>query len=404
VLPDSNALLVTGELQQLRLEDWTPHLQGGGTAPALPVLVKLRVGDFELFGHRIRDTGLDIHADGRDWVIKAAGEQLDGEIRLASSATGLDGVSMNLNRLQLESVPATGPKQASTLRPADFPGLQVDTKKLIRNGVDFGSLLLNAEKQPDGKMEIRQLELDSAMLKLHSSGAWYVLDGRTRSSIDLTVTGGQLGKLLNALGYEKVFKDGDMSGSLVASWPGAPWEGKPDRMDGKLSLVIKNGQLLDVEPGAAGRALGLLSIGKLPRRLLALDFTDLFGKGFGFNRIGGDIVLDSGNAWMDKLVVDGPAAKIDISGRVGLEAQDYDQVVTVTPYLTSSLPLAGAIAGGPAVGAAVLVVDKLLEGKIGLNEIGRKQYTVTGPWAEPVIKPLKTAADKSKRQDKESFE
>jgi uncharacterized protein YhdP len=56
------------------------------------------------------------------------------------------------------------------------------------------------------------------------------------------------------------------------------------------------------------------------------------------------------------------------------------------------------------VGAAVIVRDKLLEGRIGLNEMGRKQYTVTGPWAEPVIKPLKTAADKNKRQDKESFE
>ena len=159
-------------------------------------------------------------------------------------------------------------------------------------------------------------------------------------------------------------------------------------MDGKLSLLIKNGQLLDVEPGASGRALGLLSFSKLPRRLLMLDFTDLFGKGFGFSRIAGDFVLDSGNAWVDNLVVDGPAAKIDISGRTGLKAQDYDEVVTVTPYLNSSLPLAGALAGGPAVGAAMLVAEQLLEGKFGLNEMARKQYTVTGPWAEPVITPL----------------
>jgi len=196
-----------------------------------------------------------------------------------------------------------------------------------------------------------------------------------------------------------------MSGSLQASWPGAPWEAKPETMDGKLSLVIKNGQLLDVEPGATGRALGLLSLGKLPRRLLELDFTDLFGEGFGFNRIGGDIVLDSGNAWMNNLVVDGPAAKIEITGRAGLKAQDYDEVVTVTPYLNSSLPLAGAIAGGPAIGAAVIVAEKLLGGKIGLNEMARKQYTVSGTWAEPVITPMTPKAPaREKNRDDELFE
>lgn len=391
-LPDRNVLLLNGELQHLRLEDWEPHLGAGGATTEIPVQVSLRVGELELLGHRIRDTDLDIHADGRVWVIKAAGQQLDGEILLARSASGLDSVSMNLRRLQLERVPEVAPKPATSLRPGDFPDLQVDTKKFVYDGVDFGSLLLSAEKLSDGRLDIRQLVLDSGMLKLRMSGEWYVQDNRARSRMDLSVTGGQLGNLLAALGYEKIIKDGAMTGSLVASWPGAPWEGKPEIMDGKLSLLIKNGQLLDVEPGATGRALGLLSFSKLPRRLLMLDFTDLFGKGFGFSRIAGDFVLDSGNAWVDNLVVDGPAAKIDISGRTGLKAQDYDEVVTVTPYLNSSLPLAGALAGGPAVGAAMLLAEQLLEGKFGLNEMARKQYTVTGPWAEPVITPLKVEA------------
>jgi uncharacterized protein YhdP len=154
--------------------------------------------------------------------------------------------------------------------------------------------------------------------------------------------------------------------------------------------------LLDVEPGATGRALGLLSLAKLPRRL-TLDFTDLFGEGFGFDRIGGNFVLDNGNAYTERLEIDGPAAKIEISGRVGLAAQDYDELVTVTPYLNSSLPLAGALAGGPAIGAAVIVAEKLLKGKLGLNELARKQYEVTGPWANPVVKLLNAPEPEAER-------
>jgi uncharacterized protein (TIGR02099 family) len=412
VLPDSDTLLVTGELPHFRLEDWKPHLHADGAAPSVPVRVKLHVGELELFGQQVQDTRLDLHAEGRKWIIKAAGEQLAGDISLAQSATGIGVVTLKLDQLQIQKRPDATPaavppqpKPASTLLPVDFPDLQVEIKKFVYGGVNFGALRLNAERQLDGKLQISQFALDSPMLALHATGEWYVQDQHSRTRTDLMLTGGRLGSLLDALGYVKIIKDGELHGDLQASWPGAPWEAKPEKMDGKLSLVIKDGQLLDVEPGATGRALGLLSLGMLPRRLLALDFTDLFGKGFAFNRIGGDIVLDSGNAWMDGLVVDGPAARIEITGRAGLRLQDYDEVVTVTPYLNSSLGLAGAIAGGPVVGAAVIVAEKLLGGAININEMARKRYTVTGSWTEPVIKPLNPKPpEKNKTHNAELFE
>jgi uncharacterized protein (TIGR02099 family) len=406
-LPDSNVLLLTGTLAQFRLADWKPWLDKGGTgAAAVPLRVRVKIGDLDLFGQHIHDTGLDMHAVGRTWYIKATGAQLDGNLRVTRGKTGVARIGLDLNRLQLQHSPAAGPQATSTLRPADFPNLQASIRSLIYDKVNFGAVQLEADRKPDGRLAIRKASLDSPMLALNLTGEWYEQDKQdkhARSRIDLKVTGGKLGTLLDALGYEKIVKGGDLYGGLQATWPGAPWEAHLAKMDGKLSVVIKNGQLLDVEPGATGRALGLLSLGKLPRRLLMLDFTDLFGKGFGFDRIGGDFILDSGNAWTDNLEVSGPAAKIAITGRAGLEAQDYDEVVTVTPSLNSSLPIAGAIAGGPAVGAAVIVAEKLLHGRIGLNEMGRKQYRVTGTWSDPVIKRLtpETAAQEKNKNAQE---
>ena len=40
------------------------------------------------------------------------------------------------------------------------------------------------------------------------------------------------------------------------------------------------------------------------------------------------------------MMMDSASARIDISGRTGLVAEDYDQVVTVTPKLSSTFPLA----------------------------------------------------------------
>jgi uncharacterized protein YhdP len=120
--------------------------------------------------------------------------------------------------------------------------------------------------------------------------------------------------------------------------------------------------------------------------------------------IKGTFTLDGGNAYTNDLYVDGPAAKIEISGRIGLAEEDYDELVTVTPYVQSGLSLAGALAAGPLIGAVIIFADKLLEGKLGpLSRIGQKQYSVTGPWSDPLVKDLGSAdAEAAQQQNGET--
>jgi len=159
-----------------------------------------------------------------------------------------------------------------------------------------------------------------------------------------------------------------------------------EKLNGNLSLDIRDGQLLDVSPGA-GRVFGLLSLQTLPRRL-TLDFSDVFKKGFSFDRIKGSFLMEAGNAYTTNLYLDGPAARIDISGRTGFAVKDYDQLVTVTPHLTASLSLAGALVGGPVAGGVLYAIDKLFKSTI--DKITEVQYTITGSWDEPkIVKLLK---------------
>jgi uncharacterized protein YhdP len=221
------------------------------------------------------------------------------------------------------------------------------------------------------------------MLNVRANGDWRELDGESLSQFELTINDGRLDKLLKAFDYREEISGGDMSGWLRASWRGAPWDFRPERLEGKLYLLIKDGQLLNVKPGA-GRVFGLVSLHTLQRRL-SLDFSDLVKKGFAFDRIEGHFALDNGDAYTNDLFIEGPAARIDISGRIGLADKDYDELISVAPHLSSSLPLAGAIAGGPAVGAALLVAQRLLGKQLEqATRLGYKQYTVTGPWSNPV--------------------
>jgi uncharacterized protein YhdP len=54
--------------------------------------------------------------------------------------------------------------------------------------------------------------------------------------------------------------------------------------------------------------------------------------------------------------------------------------------MSSGLPLAGALAGGPAVGAALLVAERLLGDKLEkASRFTHTYYAVTGPWSDPVF-------------------
>ncbi len=156
---------------------------------------------------------------------------------------------------------------------------------------------------------------------------------------------------------------------------------------GKLYMNISKGRFLDIEP-AAGRLFGLLSLQTLPRRL-SLDFTDLFSKGFAFDEIAGNFTLEKGNAYTNNLIMTGPSAKVNVTGRVGLKDKDYDQLVTVTPQISDSLPVASALFGpiGVGVGAVIFLTGELFKSvPENIDKLLRYQYTITGLWDDPVVK------------------
>ena len=84
----------------------------------------------------------------------------------------------------------------------------------------------------------------------------------------------------NPAAAEKILDEIVNRFELIGSQPaiGAPRDDLLESLDGEVQVRIGSGQLAEVKPGA-GRVFGLMSIAALPRRL-ALDFRDVFGKGF----------------------------------------------------------------------------------------------------------------------------
>lgn len=151
---------------------------------------------------------------------------------------------------------------------------------------------------------------------------------------------------------------------------------------GILNIEVKNGVIVGIEPGL-GRVIGLLSIENIQRRL-HLDFTDVTNAGFSFDQLTGKLCIESGVINIEHMIIQGPSAKMVITGAVNLETQDLHLFVEVSSKIGSTLPIAAAIAAGnPVIGAAVWLFDRASGAKI--SELQVEKYKVVGTWEKPEI-------------------
>ena len=270
--------------------------------------------------------------------------------------------------------------------PRIWPAVDLRVAELQLGRLNLSDLELDLRSVEQG-LEVSRLRAVSpeAGVALKGNGHWLVApDGTTESQLVAEVGGRDWGQGLGSMGISAALEQGDGTGVVELSWPGALYAPDLASLQGRVRIDVTDGSLREVDPGA-GRLLGLVSLDLVPRRL-RLDFRDVYTQGLTFDRMVGDAVLDGGDLLLSELRIQSPSALVRISGRTGLVARDFDQSVVVVPRLRSTLPLAGALLGGPVTGVVVLLVERALGIGDQVEEAARVEYFVTGPWSDPKVK------------------
>ncbi|EDN66202.1 conserved hypothetical protein [Beggiatoa sp. PS] len=250
--------------------------------------------------------------------------------------------------------------------------------------MNLGNVKLNTKPNYDG-LTIT-VEAQTVGFNLQASGQWRYVVQRHQTVLQATLHTKNIELMLQQLGVKQPpIVGGQSQFTLNTYWQNAPHLFELSKVTGTLSLAIMEGNLVDIEPGTVGRLFGLFDVYTLPRRL-ALDFKDVFHKGFGFNAIAGVFFLKNGIADTKHLILQAPSARVEISGKTNLMKQTYQQIITIFPQISNPLPIAGALAGGIGGGLAALVIQQLLQAE--LEQVLKFQYQMTGPWDKPNIAPL----------------
>ncbi|MGE0115341.1 MAG: YhdP family protein [Steroidobacteraceae bacterium] len=396
-LPAHTGLRVDGRLEELTLDDWLRlgSMSGGETtagstaAPHVQDILRaanVNIGRLRLSGFEWPEVRGILQATDAGWRVDVAGDQAAGQVLVPYEFASGRPLILTMDRLKLTPVAAKqeGRQQGgSTLDPRDLPALRADIKHFQYGEHDFGTLQLTGTRTVQG-LQVGALQVSGESFNGNGSGNWLQTAAGQQNSLQLTLESSDVRATMQQFNYADFITG--KRGKLIANlrWPGGLDENLLGRSTGTLELQIDEGQLLNVQPGA-GRVLGLLSVAALPRRL-GLDFRDVTDKGLAFDTIHADFTVINGDARTQNLLLRGPTAEIGIVGRMGLGARDYDQTAIVTGNVSSALPVAGVVAGGPVVGAALLLFSQIF--KEPLKGVARAYYHIGGSWDDPQVERI----------------
>ncbi len=385
----AQGIRVSGTFGQLDMNRWQDLLGPADMGGSLELReVDIRASTISLSDMTLTDVGLSLEKDVESWTGAVHSQTVRGTFEYPLEHDAESIVAARLDYLHYDYLDE---EFTFDVNPRDLPALDISIEQFESDGLLMGNVSLKTEPSARG-MIINSLAAEGDGYRLEANGTWD-MDVRGIHSTDmaLELAVRNLHDTLTDFGQETAVDKGKGVVSAELSWPGMPDQFSLESFAGTATLRLKDGEITTVDPGDAGRLVGLLNLAEVSRRL-TLDFSDFFSEGYVFDKIRGTLVFKDGNMTTENLRFDGPSADMQIAGRTGIVARDYDQIITVTPHVTGGLPWLG-IGLGPVGVGGIYILGKIGE-KVGIDvdevvdKVVEVKYHMTGSWDDPLIEPV----------------
>jgi uncharacterized protein (TIGR02099 family) len=390
-LDHKSGIWVRGALKRLDFDEWLAFGRSTDDAGVSYTLagMDVKLGELDFLGRRFHDLAVRTAPQGPAMQIALAGREVEGTALWQGEGKGrLNARFSKLALVSVSGVPQAAPAQG---RPAsassrDLPALDVVVDEFQHGQKQLGRLELNAVHQ-GRSWRIERLRISNPDAVLTADGVWQSWRNQPRTQVNVRMDVTDAGKTLARWGMPPGIRRGTAKIEGHLSWSGSPQDFDFPSLGGQLMLDAANGQFVKLEPGLA-KLLGVVSLQALPRRL-TLDFRDVFSEGFTFDSITGSLKIDNGIAATENFRMQGPSARVAMSGEVDLARETQKLRVRVSPHISDSVSIAGALIGGPVAGVAAYLAQKVL--KDPLEQLISLEYNVTGNWSDPQVAKLERA-------------
>lgn len=400
----SNGLLIDGYLPDFDWLVWKPLLTANSSNSNNMAnyirLVNITTKQLNFYSYLFPNTQVQAVYKNNIWNLTFNGKLIAGNMSLPNKVQPT--LSANLTRLYLKT-----PKQVDgktmTIAAALIPPLNVNIADFRRDTSRYGAVHLVTHPMQNG-LTVNTVDIKSNNTNLTASGYWQQTKTSQLSSLQGTLAAANAQDLLSNSTYSNSFTAQNLQLKFNLQWSGSIFQPSLKTVSGTVNLQTGAGVINDIgskadNEMATGQLLTILSLQSLQRRL-TLNFNDLTNKGFSFDTIQGDFQLAKGLATTKNTAINGIVASINLNGNIDINQQMFDLYLQVTPKVTSSIPVIAALAGGPVIGAATWVVNKIFASSV--NQIAAKYFHLSGSWSHPQVLPITSSTPEPQTQGKTS--
>ena len=363
------------------------EMESTGAPDYMPSLLTVRADQVKLADRFINRVVVGGVRMGELWRLNIAADELNGTAEVRPATTTQP--AQLYARLSFLNIPPSAVPDVERMlsdEPSSIPALDVVVNDLTLRGKKLGRLEMDAVNRTTAnagrEWRLNKLNLSAPDGTLSAAGSW-AADGPKlrRTRLDFVMDIKDSGQLLTRLGTPNAIRNGHGKLQGKVSWQGSPITLDYPSMSGQLNLMIEKGQFLKSEPGAA-RLLGVLSLQALPRRLM-LDFSDVFGEGFAFDFVRGDVRIEQGVASTNNLQMKGVSAGAAIEGSADIAKETQNLKVVVVPEINTSAATLYMAAINPLVGLTTYLSQLVLSKP--LTKAGTSVFLIDGPWSNPRV-------------------
>ncbi len=353
------------------------------SAPPFLDSINIKTGELLLLGRTFNDVDLTVSPEPNHWKASLNSRQASGDLQWYGAGSGK--LVARFKHMAMDPAAGSAGSAGSDMGEGikELPALDIVAEEFSLGVRRFGRLELQAQNE-GGVWRLGKINVTNPYGNLSGSGQWQIGGGKNRTDLDFKMGSSDVGKLLERMGYPGTVRGGTAQLGGKIGWNGAPSSMDYASLGGEMNLEAAKGQFVKLDPGAAGKLLGLISLQGLTRRV-SLDFKDVFSEGFAFDSIASKVVVQHGQMSTDRLQIDGPGARVLMRGEVDLKNETQRLNVNVQPELGGTAALGVALIN-PIAGVATWVAHKVLQNP--LNHMFGFDYLITGKWDDPKVEKL----------------
>ena len=400
--PQGKGLYITGTLHELNADKIKSYLNMSGDKNTTGLQLKLIdvvIDAVNYSGITLTKARVQLSPSANYWVVTITSPEVAGKIEVPINFVSAATLTANLQRINLDAL-TSGKSGGLAIEAKSLPTIKFTANSITYGKSSLGNVSFNTSPSANG-LVIQSFAVRSSNMNMQASGDWIQSAKGDATRLHGKASSMNVSAFLNDLGFNVhnfVSSNGNLDFDL--NWSSSPLSLSLDTMNGQASLDMGKGRIVEVSQASDakmdfGRMLNLFSLQSIPRRL-SLDFSDVFMKGYSFDTLKADFKFTRGDASTSNMRFDGTLARVEIRGKIGLARKDFDLILSVTPYVTSSIPVAATlITGQPVIGLAAWAVNKMISGEV--SKVATYYYSVTGSWVDPVWNTIKSGSSNTSK-------